>query len=77
MLIAGIVSVIAGLLVVNLPETHNRVLPETLEDIEALRDSNRSFDIKTQLSHGLIHLSHEKNIEDKEERIQLLAETRN
>ncbi len=67
----------AGLLVVNLPETHNRLLPETLEDIEVLRDSNRSVDIKTKLSHGLTHLSHERNIEDKEERVQLLAETQN
>jgi len=67
--------VIAGLLVVNLPETHNRLLPETLDDIETLRDGQKISDIKRKLSHGLKHLSNERKLEDEEERTKLLSET--
>ncbi|CAG2179891.1 unnamed protein product [Oppiella nova] len=67
LLIAGLVSVMAGILVVNLPETLNRQLPETLEDIQFLKDGNKSFKLGSKQSC--------KQWGDKDERIKLLDDS--
>lgn len=38
LLFSGLVSMIAGLLVSDLPETRNRRLPDSIEDIELLKN---------------------------------------
>ena len=39
LLFSGLVSIIAGLLVSDLPETRNRRLPDSIEDIELLKNN--------------------------------------
>lgn len=63
-------SVIAGFLVVNLPETHNRQLPETLDDVQALRDGSKSPSGVKSLSESTSQLL----TEAKDERIKLLSD---
>ena len=74
LMISGLVSVMAGLLVVNLPETHNRQLPETLEDIEYLRDVNITA-IKSLSSQTSKHMNRSETEVKEEERIKLLSDS--
>lgn len=37
MIICGVVSLVAGILALDLPETHNRDLPETVDDVYKLQ----------------------------------------
>lgn len=73
LLFCGIVSLLAGILTIDLPETHNRPLPETLDDLSELRDGKTISDRINKISQGLIHVKTYGQMH-KEEKVHLLSE---